>query len=261
MQLELNDFAQYKLAESGAGTSREVENRDRGDTGGDSEMTPSESERDMSRASASENMPPPSTIPQHRREATNEGQEPNNPGTNTLPRPPITRQDPSVPAGGLPAAQGLEGRPGGSEAELDQAGDDPMEDAEDENKSGFDRASFRARNFGGPDSEDEGLMQDAVAWNPGNKPAKPTSVVRKAVIDDLWNKRGQLCRDWWERAGTRLEQDRGMPRVRVSTAMDGRTLHHRSCDAHSMAEGNRLGTQLQRVLRVVDGFAQDSCGE
>ena len=54
-----------------------------------------------------------------------------------------------------------------------------------------------------PDSEDEAMLQDAVTWNPGRKPAKPTMVVRKAVIDDLWNKRGQLCRDWWEKAGAR----------------------------------------------------------
>ena len=84
-----------------------------------------------------------------------------------------------------------------------QEDDDPMDEDEDENASRFDRASFRARNFGGPDSEDEAMLQDAVTWNPDRKPAKPTTVVRKAVIDDLWNKRGQLCRDWWEKAGTR----------------------------------------------------------
>ena len=52
-------------------------------------------------------------------------------------------------------------------------------------------------------SEDEATLQDAVTWEPARRPARPTAVVRKAVIDDPWNQRGQLCRDWWEKAGSR----------------------------------------------------------
>ena len=187
-QLELNAFAQYKLPEGSEGTPRQSEAESGRDAGGDSEMEPAEARREENRAPFPANMAPPSFIPPHRREAAGgEGGEVNNPGTNKLPRPPSTRQDPSIPTGELPIAEGLEGRPGGSERELTQEDDDPMDEDEDENASGFDRASFRARNFGGPDSEDEAMLQDAVTWNPAHKPAKPTTVVRKAVIDDLWN--------------------------------------------------------------------------
>ena len=191
-QLELEKFARYKLPEGSMTTPRESEAEGRSDAEGDSKMEPVEERREERQAPPPGDMAPPSFIPSRRREAAAEGGEASNPGTNKLPRPPITRQDPSIPAEGLPIAEGLEGRPGGNERELTREDDDPMGEGEDENTSGFDRASFRARNFGRPDSEDEAMLQDAARWEPDRKPAKPTTVVRKAVIDDLWNQRGSV---------------------------------------------------------------------
>ena len=138
-----------------------------------------------------------------------------------------------------------------------------MGEGEDENTSGFDRASFRARNFGGPDSEDEAMLQDAVRWRePSRKPAKPTTVVRKAVIDDLWDQRGQLCRDWWEKAGSRKK----LILNKIAECLDEEcprqwTGEYYLTDTDSVAEGNRLGAQLRSMLCLVDGIPESGSGE
>ena len=77
-------------------------------------MEPVEERREGRQAPLPGDMAPPSFIPSRRREAAGSG-ETNNPGTNKLPRPPITRQGPNIPAEGLPIAEGMEGRPGGNE--------------------------------------------------------------------------------------------------------------------------------------------------